>query len=63
VDIDNVQIGKIEDLIIDLRTGCIGYAVLSLEPSRRVNGRPGSVVLPWSALILDREENTLHAGR
>ncbi len=58
VDIHNAVIGKIEDLIVDLRSGCMAYAVLSLEHSLPRNGRPGSVVLPWNRLVLDRAENT-----
>ncbi len=58
VDIHRVRVGKIEDLIIDLRTGRIAYAALSLESHLPGSGRPGCVLLPWNALILDGVENT-----
>ncbi len=58
VDIHGVPVGRMEDLIVDLRTGSIAYAVLSLERSQPGNGQTARVVLPWSVLLLDRVENT-----
>jgi sporulation protein YlmC with PRC-barrel domain len=58
VDINDTVIGKVEDLLLDLGSGSIVYAVLSLESDHLGNGCPGRVVLPWNALILDRVENT-----
>jgi sporulation protein YlmC with PRC-barrel domain len=57
VDIHGVPVGRIEDLIVDLRTGSIAYAALSVERSLLGNGQTGRVVLPWSALLLDWVEN------
>jgi sporulation protein YlmC with PRC-barrel domain len=58
VDIHGVPVGRIEDLIVDLRTGSIAYAALSVERSLLGNGQSGRVVLPWSVLLLDWVENT-----
>ena len=33
VDIYNLRVGRIDQLIVDLRTGCITSAVVCLEPS------------------------------
>src|SRR5215471_14079876 len=50
-DAHNGRVWKIEDLIIDLRSGCIALAVLSPEHSLPLEDRPGCLVLPWSALV------------
>jgi sporulation protein YlmC with PRC-barrel domain len=58
VDIQNVRVGRIKNLIVDLCTSCITAAVLSLEQSLVCNARPGCVVLPWKVLLLDRVDHT-----
>jgi sporulation protein YlmC with PRC-barrel domain len=51
---DGDDLGKIEDLMIDLDTGCIVYAVLSFGGFLGLGDK--LFAIPWSALTVDLEE-------
>ena len=48
------DLGKIEDFMIDLDTGCIVYAVLSFGGILGMGGK--LFAIPWSSLRVDMEE-------
>lgn len=49
------DLGKIEDLMIDLESGCVAYAVLSFGGVLGMGDKLFAV--PWEALSLDQREN------
>lgn len=51
---EDEDLGKIEDLMIDLDTGCIVYAVLSFGGILGMGGK--LFAIPWSSLQVDMEE-------
>jgi sporulation protein YlmC with PRC-barrel domain len=51
---EDEDLGKIEDLMIDLDTGCIVYAVLSFGGILGMGGK--LFAIPWSSLRVDMEE-------
>jgi sporulation protein YlmC with PRC-barrel domain len=53
VDAHGVEVGTIEDLMIDTSRGAIAYAVMS-KVSRRGDAL---VAVPWTALAHDPERN------
>ncbi len=52
---NNENLGKIEDLMIDLETGRVAYCVLSFGGFLGMGGKLFAV--PWRALSLDAEEH------
>jgi sporulation protein YlmC with PRC-barrel domain len=50
------DLGRIEDLVIDVQTGRVNYAVLSFGGYLGVGGRLFAV--PWEALERDAESDT-----
>ena len=53
VDAQGVEVGTIEDLMIDTRRGAIAYVMMST-----VSGRDDALVaVPWNALTHDPERN------
>ena len=51
---DGEELGKIEDFMIDLETGCIVYAVLSFGGFLGMGDKLFAV--PWVSLQVDQEE-------
>ena len=49
------DLGKIEDLMTDLESGCVAYAVLSFGGVLGTGDKLFAV--PWEALSLDQREN------
>jgi sporulation protein YlmC with PRC-barrel domain len=56
---DGEQLGKIEDISIDVREGAIDGARLRLAESHSGSGRPLTIDLPWSLLSLDADGRAL----
>lgn len=51
---DRVDIGKISEIMLDVRSGRIAYAVLSSGGFLGIGGK--LYAIPWSALTLDTDE-------
>ena len=51
---DDVKFGKIDELMIDLDTGCIVYAVLSFGGFLGLGDK--LFAIPWVSLQVDRDE-------
>jgi sporulation protein YlmC with PRC-barrel domain len=57
VNMNNEDLGKIEDLMIDTESGRIAYAVLSFGGFLGLGDK--LFAIPWSALRLDRDDKRL----
>ncbi|KAB0661958.1 PRC-barrel domain-containing protein [Burkholderia diffusa] len=51
---DRLEIGKISDIMLDVRSGRVAYAVLSSGGFLGIGGK--LYAIPWSALTLDTDE-------
>jgi sporulation protein YlmC with PRC-barrel domain len=52
-NVDGEDIGDIKEIMLDMRSGRVGYAVLSFEPFLSMGEKLFAV--PWNALKLDTE--------
>ncbi len=62
-DTQGDEIGKLEEIMIDVGSGCISYAVLSVRDTP--GSRPSLLAVPWEALTpeVDREALSLDQRR
>jgi len=52
VDREGIRIGELRDIMLDLSSGRIAYAVVELGPSRAPTSRT-LIVVPWNAMAAD----------
>ena len=55
------DLGKVDEIMIDIASGRIAYAVLSFGGILRMGNKLFAV--PWGALKVDEDEKLLHSGR
>jgi sporulation protein YlmC with PRC-barrel domain len=53
-NVEGEDLGNVEELMIDVESGCIAFAVLSFGGFMGVSDK--LFAIPWDALTLDREE-------
>jgi sporulation protein YlmC with PRC-barrel domain len=55
VDCNGSRIGRLRDLMVDLRIGRIAYGVVALDGAPRLNRR--LIAVPWNAMHVDGDGN------
>jgi sporulation protein YlmC with PRC-barrel domain len=59
VDQQGLRVGELRDIMLDLSTGRIAYAVIAMEPHNK-NGH--LIVVPWNAIHPDRDAQRLRVN-